>query len=212
MATLLPFFLPRSSAEQPPSAPSSSSPPTHMPFIRTQGHLLASETYIPITPCPPWLLLNAPNLQGHLLESETYIGGKVEAIESGVFRADLPMRFKCKPAAYKVREGGAAGSGEGREGAGLEVVPLAGSNRVAIFPLSPPPCTPGSARQAGRRPALRHRARGQAACGGHGELRRGARRHCGEAGVTAHRAQQVWGGGEGGCQVGGPARRIPCWT
>ncbi|KAG1663133.1 hypothetical protein FOA52_000655 [Chlamydomonas sp. UWO 241] len=38
---------------------------------------------------------------GHLLESETYIGGKVEAIESGVFRADLPMRFKCKPDAYQ---------------------------------------------------------------------------------------------------------------
>jgi hypothetical protein len=37
-----------------------------------------------------------------LLESETYIGGKVEAIESGVFRSDLPMRFKCKPAAVKV--------------------------------------------------------------------------------------------------------------
>ena len=40
--------------------------------------------------------------KGHLLESETYIGGKVEAIESGVFRADLPTRFKCKPAAYQV--------------------------------------------------------------------------------------------------------------
>jgi len=40
--------------------------------------------------------------QGHLLDSETYIGGKVEAIESGVFRSDLPMRFKMKPAAYQV--------------------------------------------------------------------------------------------------------------
>ena len=40
--------------------------------------------------------------KGHLLESETYIGGKVEALESGVFRADLPMRFKCKPSAYQV--------------------------------------------------------------------------------------------------------------
>lgn len=27
--------------------------------------------------------------KGHLLESETYIGGKVEALESGVFRSDL---------------------------------------------------------------------------------------------------------------------------
>ena len=37
-----------------------------------------------------------------MLESETYIGGKVEAIESGVFRSDLPMKFKCKQTAYQV--------------------------------------------------------------------------------------------------------------
>jgi DNA polymerase epsilon subunit 1 len=37
----------------------------------------------------------------HLLESETYIGGKVEALESGVFRSDLPTRFKCRAAAYQ---------------------------------------------------------------------------------------------------------------
>ena len=92
-------------------------PLAHMSFIRTQGHLLESVTYIPINPCPPLLLLNASNLQGHLLESETYIGGKVEAIESGVFRADLPMRFKCKPAAYKVKGGGGtAGSRGGGRG------------------------------------------------------------------------------------------------
>lgn len=41
--------------------------------------------------------------RGHLLESETYIGGKVEALESGVFRSDLPTRFKCNPAAYQVQ-------------------------------------------------------------------------------------------------------------
>ena len=41
--------------------------------------------------------------RGHLLESETYIGGKVEALESGVFRSDLPTRFKVKPAAYQAR-------------------------------------------------------------------------------------------------------------
>ena len=40
--------------------------------------------------------------KGHLLESETYIGGTVEALESGVFRSDLPTRFKLKPAAYQV--------------------------------------------------------------------------------------------------------------
>jgi len=32
--------------------------------------------------------------QGHVLESETYIGGTVEAFESGVFRCDLPCKFK----------------------------------------------------------------------------------------------------------------------
>ena len=40
--------------------------------------------------------------KGHLLESETYIGGKVEALESGVFRSDIATRFKCQPAAYQV--------------------------------------------------------------------------------------------------------------
>ncbi|GAB4815178.1 hypothetical protein N2152v2_002224 [Parachlorella kessleri] len=39
--------------------------------------------------------------KGHLLESETYIGGKVEALESGVFRSDLPCKFRCKPEAYQ---------------------------------------------------------------------------------------------------------------
>jgi DNA polymerase epsilon subunit 1 len=41
--------------------------------------------------------------RGHLLESETYIGGKVEALESGVFRSDLPTRFKLDAAAYQAR-------------------------------------------------------------------------------------------------------------
>lgn len=40
--------------------------------------------------------------KGHLLESETYIGGKVEARESGVFRSDLPTKFKLKSSAYQV--------------------------------------------------------------------------------------------------------------
>eukprot|EP00873_Tetraselmis_striata_P038899 jgi/Tetstr1/459163/TSEL_004609.t1 len=39
--------------------------------------------------------------EGRLLESETYIGGHVEALESGVFRADLPTKFKCTPEAYQ---------------------------------------------------------------------------------------------------------------
>jgi DNA polymerase epsilon subunit 1 len=32
--------------------------------------------------------------KGHLLESETYVGGHVECLESGVFRNDIPCKFK----------------------------------------------------------------------------------------------------------------------
>lgn len=32
--------------------------------------------------------------KGHLLESETYVGGHVECLESGVFRADIPCKFR----------------------------------------------------------------------------------------------------------------------
>jgi len=45
---------------------------------------------------------NEKMYNGHLLESETYIGGKVEALESGVFRADLPCKFRCRPEAYQM--------------------------------------------------------------------------------------------------------------
>jgi DNA polymerase epsilon subunit 1 len=31
--------------------------------------------------------------EGHLLNAETYVGGHVEALEAGVFRADIPTRF-----------------------------------------------------------------------------------------------------------------------
>ena len=31
---------------------------------------------------------------GHLLESETYVGGHVEALEAGVFRSDIPLKFE----------------------------------------------------------------------------------------------------------------------
>lgn len=41
--------------------------------------------------------LNALTSDGHLLESETYVGGHVEAIEAGVFRADIPMKFRVVP-------------------------------------------------------------------------------------------------------------------
>lgn len=37
-----------------------------------------------------------------LLESETYIGGHVECLESGVFRSDLPTKFRLEPCGYEV--------------------------------------------------------------------------------------------------------------
>lgn len=37
--------------------------------------------------------------EGHLLSSETYVGGHVEALEAGVFRADIPTHFKVVPSA-----------------------------------------------------------------------------------------------------------------
>ena len=39
-------------------------------------------------------VLNKTTDDGHVLDSETYVGGHVEAIESGVFRADIPCRFR----------------------------------------------------------------------------------------------------------------------
>ena len=39
--------------------------------------------------------------QGHLLESETYIGGHVECLEAGVFRADIPAKFTLVPSALQ---------------------------------------------------------------------------------------------------------------
>lgn len=38
--------------------------------------------------------LNKMTSDGHVLDTETYVGGHVEALESGVFRADIPCRFR----------------------------------------------------------------------------------------------------------------------
>lgn len=40
--------------------------------------------------------LNKLSEDGHVLDSETYVGGHVEALESGVFRADIPCRFRLE--------------------------------------------------------------------------------------------------------------------
>lgn len=37
---------------------------------------------------------NKMTADGHVLDTETYVGGHVEALESGVFRADIPCRFR----------------------------------------------------------------------------------------------------------------------
>lgn len=46
-------------------------------------------------------VLNKTTETGNVLESETYVGGHVEAIESGVFRADIPCRFRLVPDAFQ---------------------------------------------------------------------------------------------------------------
>jgi DNA polymerase epsilon subunit 1 len=38
---------------------------------------------------------------GHMLNSETYVGGHVEALEAGVFRSDLPIKFSLAPDAFQ---------------------------------------------------------------------------------------------------------------
>ncbi|TGZ66839.1 hypothetical protein CRM22_005120 [Opisthorchis felineus] len=39
---------------------------------------------------------------GRLIDSETYVGGHVEALEAGVFRSDIPVRFRLVPAALEM--------------------------------------------------------------------------------------------------------------
>ena len=46
-------------------------------------------------------ILNKMTDGGNVMDSETYVGGHVEAIESGVFRADIPCRFRMVPEAFQ---------------------------------------------------------------------------------------------------------------
>ena len=39
--------------------------------------------------------------EGHLLESETYVGGHVECLQTGVYRSDLPIKFRLVPDALQ---------------------------------------------------------------------------------------------------------------
>lgn len=38
---------------------------------------------------------------GHLIDSETYIGGRVEALKSGVYRSNIDMHFKMNPSTFQ---------------------------------------------------------------------------------------------------------------
>ena len=38
---------------------------------------------------------------GHLLESETYVGGHVECLQTGVYRSDIPVKFRLEPAGFQ---------------------------------------------------------------------------------------------------------------
>ncbi|KPI86504.1 putative DNA polymerase epsilon catalytic subunit [Leptomonas seymouri] len=39
--------------------------------------------------------------EGHLIDMETYIGGRVEALRSGVYRSDIPLTFNMNPDTYQ---------------------------------------------------------------------------------------------------------------
>ena len=55
-------------------------------------------------------VFNKLTSDGHVLDSETYVGGHVEALESGVFRSDIPCRFRLvsvREQVMKVMLGGA---------------------------------------------------------------------------------------------------------
>ncbi|CAJ0578382.1 unnamed protein product, partial [Mesorhabditis spiculigera] len=43
----------------------------------------------------------AISADGKRIESETYVGGHVEALEAGVFRSDIPVRFRMSPEALR---------------------------------------------------------------------------------------------------------------
>ncbi|XP_055615917.1 DNA polymerase epsilon catalytic subunit 1 isoform X2 [Toxorhynchites rutilus septentrionalis] len=49
--------------------------------------------------------LNKLTPDGHVLDSETYVGGHVEALESGVFRADISTRFRLDQDMLKQLQG-----------------------------------------------------------------------------------------------------------
>lgn len=76
--------------------------------VLRKGSGTLCETLLMVQACKK--LIICPNKQvdgqhkfhnGHLLESETYIGGKVECLETGVYRSDLEYDFDLKPSAFQ---------------------------------------------------------------------------------------------------------------
>ncbi len=47
-------------------------------------------------------VLNKMTADGHVIDSETYVGASVEALESGIFRADIPCKFKLSSEAVQL--------------------------------------------------------------------------------------------------------------
>ena len=63
--------------------------------------LLMVEAYKGGIICPNKQVTKAERFHnGHPLESDTYVGGHVESLESGIFRADIPCRFRLQPEAF----------------------------------------------------------------------------------------------------------------
>jgi DNA polymerase epsilon subunit 1 len=46
-------------------------------------------------------VLNKMTNEGNVIDTETYVGASVEALESGVFRADIPAKFRVQPEAIQ---------------------------------------------------------------------------------------------------------------
>ena len=60
--------------------------------------LLMVEAYHANVICPNKQVEDASaSFDGHLLDSETYVGGHVECLQTGVYRADLPIKFRLVP-------------------------------------------------------------------------------------------------------------------
>lgn len=73
---------------------------TTFPFLGTLCECLLMKEAYEVNIIFPNKQITEPNKlteDGQMIDTETYVGGHVEALESGVFRADIPCRFKIEP-------------------------------------------------------------------------------------------------------------------